>query len=284
MTRHETLVWTTTISVAAGLHFGLLALIAVPNQSTADLAGGTISIALAPAAIKAGENGGTETPTPETPEPSSAPTETDTVEAAPTPETVLPAEPTEPKPEPEPDPEPEPEPKPEPVVEPEPDETQPEPDPIEPIEPSTATDTDRVEAPDPGPSGQPSDADTNAGEAAIAADQAAIGPASEGDTSSDLESETATSSMAGNAAQDNYAGQVMRHLLRVRRPRASRAGSTYIRFELDENGKIIDLAVTTSSGSRRFDREAIKVVERAEPFPPPPAGVARTFTVEIEGS
>ncbi|MEM6912359.1 MAG: energy transducer TonB, partial [Pseudomonadota bacterium] len=76
----------------------------------------------------------------------------------------------------------------------------------------------------------------------------------------------------------------LRHLSRVRRPRASSPGSAVVTFTIGLDGQLEAIDVTESSGSRRFDRDAIKVVERGEPFPVPPPGVNRTFTIEIEGS
>lgn len=87
----------------------------------------------------------------------------------------------------------------------------------------------------------------------------------------------------GNADASNYAGEVMQHLSTVPRPRAPAPGSAYIAFTISRSGDIEDIAVSRSSGSTRFDREALKVVERASPFPVPPHGVNRTFEIRIEG-
>ena len=109
--------------------------------------------------------------------------------------------------------------------------------------------------------------------------------ASETDSANKPESQTGqvTSSAAGNAAEMNYAGEVMRHLSRVRRPRASSPGSAFVSFTLTADGHIEDVSISQRSGSGRFDRDAINVVKRAAPYPEPPLGVNRTFVVEIEG-
>lgn len=91
------------------------------------------------------------------------------------------------------------------------------------------------------------------------------------------------SNQAGNAASDNYAGEVMRHLSQVRRPRASGPGSAFVRFTIAPSGELESIEISESSGSSRFDRDALRVVERAAPFPEPPIGVNRSFVVEIEG-
>lgn len=90
-------------------------------------------------------------------------------------------------------------------------------------------------------------------------------------------------SQAGNSDTSNYSGLVMRHLSRVRRPRASSPGSAFVSFTISDNGELEDLQISKSSGSSRFDRDALKVVRSAAPFPPPPAGINRSFSVEIEG-
>jgi periplasmic protein TonB len=90
-------------------------------------------------------------------------------------------------------------------------------------------------------------------------------------------------SEAGNSEYSNYAGKVMQHLSRLRRPRASAPGSAHVRFVIAQNGSIRDIEVSDSSGSSRFDREAVSFVKKASPFPPPPAGLNRSFTVEIKG-
>ena len=87
----------------------------------------------------------------------------------------------------------------------------------------------------------------------------------------------------GNADSSNYAGLVMRHLSQVRRPRASSPGTAHVAFTIGDEGEIKNIRIAKSSRSARFDRDALKVVRRAAPFPPPPHGVNRSFSIEIEG-
>ncbi|MEZ5986093.1 MAG: TonB family protein [Hyphomonas sp.] len=87
-----------------------------------------------------------------------------------------------------------------------------------------------------------------------------------------------------NAASTNYAGLVMQHLSKVRRPRASGPGSAFVSFTIGFQGQLEELHIAKSSRSARFDRDALKVVRRATPFPVPPPGVNRSFSVEIEGN
>lgn len=87
----------------------------------------------------------------------------------------------------------------------------------------------------------------------------------------------------GNAAASNYPGQVMRHLARVPRPRAAARGAALVRFTIAAGGRLASVGLAQSSGSGRLDRSALTVVHRAAPFPAPPAGAQRSFSVRIEG-
>lgn len=81
-----------------------------------------------------------------------------------------------------------------------------------------------------------------------------------------------------------YGALVMKHLLKRKRPRASQPGSTFIKFHLNSSGTINSIKISKGSGSKRFDREALRYVKRASPFPKPPVSVELQFNVEIKGS
>jgi len=96
--------------------------------------------------------------------------------------------------------------------------------------------------------------------------------------------ETSRQSTAqGNAAASNYPGAVMRHLARVPRPRAASRGAALVRFSIGARGRLASLGLARSSGSSRLDRAALTVVQRAAPFPAPPAGAQTRFSIRIEG-
>jgi periplasmic protein TonB len=63
-----------------------------------------------------------------------------------------------------------------------------------------------------------------------------------------------------------------------RYPEAARSrheqGITQVRFMLDREGRVSDAQVTQSSGSSALDNEAIALLQRAQPFPAPPAAFA----------
>ncbi|MEM8935397.1 MAG: TonB family protein [Pseudomonadota bacterium] len=165
--------------------------------------------------------------------------------------------------------EPEPDPTPEPEFEPEPAPEPAQPSPPEPIQeptqseekaPDLSEETASTAAPEGGAPSAPS----------LASGQ------------EDLE-ETTTAEKEGNAESASYSGEVMEHLSRVRRPRAVTAGSALVAFTIAPSGEIESIRIAKSSGSTKFDREAMRMVKGAAPFPKPPAGVNREFVVEIEG-
>ncbi len=90
------------------------------------------------------------------------------------------------------------------------------------------------------------------------------------------------SAESGNAAASNYPGQVMRKLSRVPRPRLNARGSAVIAFRISGGGGLAGLSVARSSGSAALDQAALRVVQRASPFPAPPSGARRSFSIEIK--
>ena len=87
----------------------------------------------------------------------------------------------------------------------------------------------------------------------------------------------------GNAAAQNYPGAVMRKISRVPKPRVASKGSATVRFTISVEGGLAAATIAKSSGSGELDRAALKVIGRAAPFPKPPAGAQRSFTLKISG-
>ncbi|MEP2639765.1 MULTISPECIES: energy transducer TonB [Roseobacteraceae] len=87
----------------------------------------------------------------------------------------------------------------------------------------------------------------------------------------------------GNAAVSSYPGKVMRKIQRVRRPRVGTRGTAVIAFRVASNGGLGGLSVARSSGSDRLDKAAMQVIQRAAPFPTPPPGAKRAFSIQING-
>lgn len=95
----------------------------------------------------------------------------------------------------------------------------------------------------------------------------------------------AKASPAAETAQGaTYKGKIWRHLQRFRRSNVVGPGSAFVGFSLEDRGKVTELAIVKTSGSSRFDGEALQMVRRAEPFPAPPPHVARAFIFEIKGN
>lgn len=88
---------------------------------------------------------------------------------------------------------------------------------------------------------------------------------------------------AGNAAISNYPGRVMARISSVGRPSVRARGTAVIRFSVNSRGGLASAGVARSSGSSALDRAAINVIYNAAPFPRPPAGARRTFSINITG-
>ncbi|WP_299656301.1 TonB family protein [uncultured Jannaschia sp.] len=86
---------------------------------------------------------------------------------------------------------------------------------------------------------------------------------------------------AGNAAAANYPGRVRQQVSRMRQPRISARGTATIAFTVAANGTLASLGLARASGVARIDREAVDLIRRAAPFPPPPPGAQTSFTVPI---
>ena len=84
----------------------------------------------------------------------------------------------------------------------------------------------------------------------------------------------------GNAAATNYPGVVMAHLAGAR---LRTKGAAVVRFTLAADGRLAGVAIAKTSGSGRFDQAALRMVQSAAPFPRPPQGATRSFSVRIKG-
>ena len=88
---------------------------------------------------------------------------------------------------------------------------------------------------------------------------------------------------SGNAANDDHAGQVMRKIQRIRRPTGVGYGTALVSFAIGPDGALSALRIARSSGSPRLDRAALRLIERAAPFPRPPQGATRVMQIPISG-
>lgn len=92
-----------------------------------------------------------------------------------------------------------------------------------------------------------------------------------------------TSTEQGNANANNYPGEVLRRIAGVPKPRVDRSARAVVQFSIGGEGSLRSIAVAQSSGSSRFDSAALRVIQSAAPFPPPPPGAQRRFRITIEG-
>jgi protein TonB len=87
-----------------------------------------------------------------------------------------------------------------------------------------------------------------------------------------------------NAA--NYNGMVAAHLARHKQyPAAARSAGTEgvatVSFSLDGGGRVTSVRLARASGIAVIDQEVLTMVRRASPFPRPPDGQGRNFTVPV---
>ncbi|MDN2708820.1 TonB family protein [Janthinobacterium sp. SUN118] len=97
-----------------------------------------------------------------------------------------------------------------------------------------------------------------------------------------LNSDTPSSS----AAPASWQSRVLGHLARFKRypgdaRQRKRAGAAWVRFQVDRDGKLLSSELITSSGTVLLDREALQVLERAQPLPAPPGNVLHQGTVTV---
>ena len=92
---------------------------------------------------------------------------------------------------------------------------------------------------------------------------------------------------AGAVAQDDFSRKLSMHIAKFKKyPRiAARRGwqgEVVLEVELTGTGQLINKGVVRSSGFKPLDAEALKMIDRAVPFPAPPNILANTnFTILV---
>ena len=82
----------------------------------------------------------------------------------------------------------------------------------------------------------------------------------------------------------NYDGMVSAHLARHNPDSARRAaaqGVATVSFSIDSGGRVTSVRLVSGSGNAAIDQEVVAMPRRASPFPPPPDGKGRNFTVPV---
>jgi protein TonB len=88
---------------------------------------------------------------------------------------------------------------------------------------------------------------------------------------------------SGDSAKSNYTGIVTAHIRRNRRSNLAGAGSAILKITIAPGGRIENIDIYRSSGSTRFDRQALRMAKMAAPYPKPPVGQGPVL-VRIKGS
>ena len=84
----------------------------------------------------------------------------------------------------------------------------------------------------------------------------------------------------------NYNGMVAAHLARYKQyPAAARSAGTQglatVSFTIDGSGRVTAARLARGSGNAAIDQEVVAMARRASPFPAPPDGRGRNFTVPV---
>ncbi len=83
-----------------------------------------------------------------------------------------------------------------------------------------------------------------------------------------------------------WQAELLRCLARARRyPPAARLGReegiAYVEFTLDRSGHVLRARLATGSGFASLDAEAVALIYRADPLPPPPGSAPEVVTVKL---
>lgn len=241
MSRHDTLRWSGSLAVVLGLHAGAVGVMLAWNANSAPAAPPPAALVIDLA------------PMVQAPEPPPEPPPED-----------IPPEPEPPPPEPEPEPEPLPEPEieePPPVVEPA---VPPPPKKVERKPPPPPKPVAVKPPPEVAPPPPPAQAPPAQQAAAPRVDKPVV---------------------SRSNAVPTWQGTLLAHLERHKRyPRLAQArrqeGVVKIAFTLDRRGNVLAASVRGPSGHRLLDAEAMEMLDRAAPLPPPPPEVEGD-TVEL---
>lgn len=102
-----------------------------------------------------------------------------------------------------------------------------------------------------------------------------------------VETESAGEGQSGNSWNDelsNYLSLIISKIERNKRypPLARRngiEGMVKVKFSIDQNGALLGLAIERGSGFELLDQEALSMVRRASPFPPPEKNFELSLTI-----
>ncbi|QTN05719.1 TonB family protein [Brucella anthropi] len=101
--------------------------------------------------------------------------------------------------------------------------------------------------------------------------------------------QSASGLFASSVSPARWQSRLMAHLERRKRyPAGAKSrreeGVVYVRFRIDETGKVLSASLARSSGFPELDSEVLSLVQRASPVPAPPPDVNRTITAPVKFS
>lgn len=101
--------------------------------------------------------------------------------------------------------------------------------------------------------------------------------------------QTASGLFASSVTPARWQSRLMAHLERRKKyPSGAKSrreeGVVYVRFRIDDAGKVLSASLARSSGWPELDNEVLSLVQRASPVPAPPPGVNKTITAPVRFS
>lgn len=101
--------------------------------------------------------------------------------------------------------------------------------------------------------------------------------------------QSASGMFASSVSPARWQSRLMAHLERRKRyPAGAKSrheeGVVYVRFRIDETGKVLSASLARSSGFPELDDEVLSLVQRASPVPAPPPDVNKTVTAPVKFS
>jgi len=101
--------------------------------------------------------------------------------------------------------------------------------------------------------------------------------------------QSASGLFASSMTPARWQSRLMAHLERRKKyPSGARSrreeGVVYVRFRIDDMGKVLSASLVKSSGWSELDNEVLTLVQRASPVPAPPPGANKTITAPVRFS
>ena len=101
--------------------------------------------------------------------------------------------------------------------------------------------------------------------------------------------QSASGLFASSMTPARWQSRLMAHLERRKKyPSGAKSrreeGVVYVRFRIDDTGKVLSASLARSSGWPELDNEVLSLIQRASPVPAPPPDVNKTITAPVKFS